>query len=73
MTQDQAAFAAARADARERRPMTRKERGAAYAAILRNLDAELADGKHELTLRTSDKKNAESKGHAARIVNFLAN
>ena len=37
------------------------------------LDAEFADGKHELTLRTSDKKNAESKGHAARIVNFLAN
>jgi len=26
-----------------------------------------------LTLRISDKKNAESKGHAARIVNFLAN
>ncbi|MCX6909568.1 MAG: GDSL-type esterase/lipase family protein [Verrucomicrobia bacterium] len=37
------------------------------------LDASLADGAHELTLRISDKKNAESKGHAARIVNFLAN
>ncbi|MFA7005767.1 MAG: alpha/beta fold hydrolase [Verrucomicrobiia bacterium] len=37
------------------------------------LDAELAPGPHELTLRMSDKKNAESKGHAARIVNFLVN
>jgi len=37
------------------------------------LDANLADGAHELTLRISDKKNAESKGHAARVVNFLAN
>ncbi|MBI5686743.1 MAG: prolyl oligopeptidase family serine peptidase [Verrucomicrobia bacterium] len=37
------------------------------------LDADLTDGAHELTLRISDKKNAESKGHAARIVNFLAN
>jgi hypothetical protein len=37
------------------------------------LAADLADGAHELMLRISEKKNTESKGHAARIVNFLAN
>ena len=37
------------------------------------LDADLAEGAHELTLRMSEKKNDASKGHAARIVNFLAN
>lgn len=37
------------------------------------LEADLADGEHELTLRISDKKSDKSKGHAARIVNFLAN
>jgi lysophospholipase L1-like esterase len=37
------------------------------------LDAGIEAGAHELTLRISEKKNDDSKGHAARIVNFLAN
>ncbi len=37
------------------------------------LEGELAEGKHELTLRISDDKNAASKGHAARVAHFLAN
>lgn len=37
------------------------------------LQADLEPGKHRLTLRTTDKKNENSKGHAARIVKFLAN
>ena len=37
------------------------------------LDAELSSGGHEMTLRTTDKKNPESLGHACRIVYFLAN
>lgn len=36
------------------------------------LAADLKPGKHELVLRLSDKKNPKSKGHAARIVRFLA-
>jgi hypothetical protein len=35
--------------------------------------ADLKDGKHELTLRTADKKNPKSAGHAARIIQFVAN
>ena len=35
------------------------------------LATELTDGEHELTLRTADKKNPDSIGHAARIVKFL--
>ncbi|MCK5712952.1 MAG: SGNH/GDSL hydrolase family protein, partial [Hyphomicrobiaceae bacterium] len=37
------------------------------------LATELAGGEHELTLRTADKKNPDSLGHAARIVKFLVN
>ncbi len=37
------------------------------------LEAELPDGEHVLTLRTSDKKNERSKGHACRIRRFIAN
>lgn len=37
------------------------------------LDADLPHGDHELVLRTTSKKNAESGGHAARIVKFLVN
>ena len=37
------------------------------------LEADLAQGEHELTLRTTSKKNADSRGYAARIVKFLAN
>ncbi|MCK4294422.1 MAG: prolyl oligopeptidase family serine peptidase [Planctomycetes bacterium] len=37
------------------------------------LDAELKPGSHKLTLKTTDKKHPNSKGHAARIVKFLAN
>jgi len=36
-------------------------------------DAELKPGDHELTLRTSAAKNPKSQGHAARILQFLAN
>ena len=37
------------------------------------LDAELSPGIHEITLRTADKKNPKSSGHACRIVYFLVN
>jgi sialidase-1 len=37
------------------------------------LDAELPSGVHELTLRTTDRRNPNSRGHACRIVHFLAN
>jgi len=37
------------------------------------LDADLKDGKHELTLSTTADKHAKSLGHAARIVKFLVN
>jgi len=37
------------------------------------LEADLPDGKHVLTLRTSAKKNAKSKGNACRIRRFIAN
>jgi sialidase-1 len=37
------------------------------------LDAELSSGVHEMTLRTTDKKNPKSRGHACRIVYFLVN
>ncbi len=37
------------------------------------LEADLPKGEHELTLRTTGKKNADSKGHAGRIVKFLVN
>jgi len=37
------------------------------------LDADLAPGNHELTLRTTGEKNTKSKGCAIRIVKFLAN
>ncbi|MBN2313281.1 MAG: prolyl oligopeptidase family serine peptidase [Sedimentisphaerales bacterium] len=37
------------------------------------LDAELSPGVHELTLRTTDKKNEKSCGYACRIVHFLVN
>ena len=37
------------------------------------LEADLARGEHELTLRTTSTKNAGSRGYAARIVKFLAN
>jgi len=37
------------------------------------LDAELSSGSHEMVLRTTDKKNPKSRGHACRIVYFLAN
>lgn len=37
------------------------------------LDADLEAGAHELILRTSGGKHADSTGHAARIVQFLAN
>jgi len=37
------------------------------------LDAELSPGVHEITLRTSDKKNPKSRDHACRIVYFLVN
>jgi len=36
-------------------------------------DAELKPGDHELVLRTSSEKNPRSQGHAARIIQFLAN
>ena len=34
---------------------------------------ELPDGKHTLTLRTTDRKNRASRGHACRIVLFCVN
>ena len=37
------------------------------------LEADLAQGEHELTLRTTSKKNADSRGYSARIVKFLVN
>ncbi len=37
------------------------------------LDAELAPGKHTLTVKIDDAKNANSKGHAVRIRHFLVN
>lgn len=37
------------------------------------LDAELDSGAHELTLRTTDRRNSNSLGNACRIVHFLAN
>jgi len=37
------------------------------------LRADLTDSPHELTLRTSDRKNKQSTGHAARIVHFVVN
>ena len=37
------------------------------------LDAELGSGVHEITLRTTDKKNPKSRGYACRIVYFLVN
>jgi len=37
------------------------------------LDAELESGAHELTLRTTDRRNPNSLGNACRIVHFLAN
>jgi len=37
------------------------------------LDAELEAGSHELTLRTTDRRNPDSRGYACRIVYFLAN
>jgi sialidase-1 len=37
------------------------------------LDAELSAGDHELTLKTTDKKNPKSRGYACRIVHFLVN
>lgn len=37
------------------------------------LDADLESGKHRLVLRTTDRKHAKSRGHASRIVNFVAN
>jgi sialidase-1 len=37
------------------------------------LDAELDPGPHELTLKTTDRKNPKSTGHACRIVHFLVN
>lgn len=36
-------------------------------------DADLEPGRHSLRLRTSDSKHADSIGHAARILNFVAN
>jgi hypothetical protein len=36
-------------------------------------DAELKPGDHELTLRMSSDRNPKSQGHAARILQFLAN
>jgi sialidase-1 len=37
------------------------------------LDAELNPGRHEITLRTTDRKNPKSQGFASRIVYFLVN
>jgi len=37
------------------------------------LDAELNSGVYELTLRTTDRRNPNSRGYACRIVHFLAN
>ena len=37
------------------------------------LEADLAQGEHELTLRTTGMKNPDSRGHACRIVKFLVN
>lgn len=37
------------------------------------LDADLTHGAHDLAVRIADKKNAESTGHACRIVKFLVN
>ena len=37
------------------------------------LDGDLVPGNHILTLRTTDEKHADSRGHAARIVKFMAN
>jgi lysophospholipase L1-like esterase len=36
-------------------------------------DADLAPGKHTLRLRVAAKKNGDSRGHAVRIVQFVAN
>ncbi len=37
------------------------------------LDADLTPGRHELVLRTANAKHPKSKGHACRIVQFVAN
>jgi len=37
------------------------------------LDAKLEPGKHTLELRTTNKKNPRSKGHACRIMHFMVN
>lgn len=37
------------------------------------LDAELSRDEHEIILRTTNKKNPKSRGHACRIVYFLVN
>ena len=37
------------------------------------LETDLAPGDHELVLRTTEQKNADSLGHACRIVRFLVN
>lgn len=36
-------------------------------------DADLEPGRHELTVRVTDRRNAASNGHAVRILSFLAN
>jgi len=36
-------------------------------------DADLKPGKHTLTLRISDKKNPQSRGHAMRVLKFAGN
>ena len=37
------------------------------------IDADLSEGPHKLTLTVSPNKNKQSKGHAVRILKFLAN
>jgi len=37
------------------------------------LDSELSPGIHELTLKTTDRKNPKSRGYCCRIVHFLIN
>jgi lysophospholipase L1-like esterase len=50
----------------------RHSRGLHYPRTVM-FDADLKPGKHVLTLKVAEKKNAQSKGTAARILQFVAN
>jgi len=57
---------------RERDQFTRWSRGLHLPWVLVLAD-ELTEGEHTLTIRTTDRKNKASRGHACRIVKFCVN